>query len=258
MGLPVPVQSRCRRCPPTSYSAPVIANRPSVVGQRDGLHGAADGGDRHQADDRVQQPVGPARGGAAGGARHPDGQDERGRRPHPAGRGEGAVAGADGEQGDSGDGHHGGRDDGPALRLAGPPGGEQREQRPAGGQADQAGAGDDRLGGAGEHDQDENEGGHQPAEHGGGDHDGERDAAATARRVAGGDVTGGLVGRGGGGGRHGGLASGRVVRSSGVRYSLSVGATAGGRPGRMTGFPPPPRRGWGRHTVGLSRRTGRS
>ena len=206
-----------------------------VVGERDGLHCAADGGDGHQADGRVQQPPRPAGRGAARGAHHPDGQDERGRRPHPAGRGEGAVVGGDGEQGDSGDGHHGGRDGGPALRLAGPPGREHREQRPAGGQADEARAGDDGLGGAGEHDQDEKEGGDQAAEHGAGDHQGERDPPPGGRRGVGGDVAAAAVGRG--------VVvvmsvslPGRWCRRAGRRYSFSVGATGGGRPGRMTGF----------------------
>ena len=116
------------------------------------------------------------------------------------------------------------------------PGGEHREERPAGGQADQAGAGDARLGSAGEHDQDENEGVHQAAEHGGADRDGERDPAAGGRRGVCGDGAGAVAGRGGGGGRHVGLASGRWDGRAGWRYSFSVGAQDGGRPGLMTGF----------------------
>ena len=230
VGLPVPVQVRCRRCPPTSYSAPVISKRPWSWASVTVSTAPPTAVTATRPMTGYSSQPGPAGRGAAGGAHHPDGQDERGRRPHPAGRGEGAVAGGDGEQGDSGDGHDGGRDGGPALRLAGPPGREHREQRPAGGQADQAGAGDDGLGGAGEHDQDEKEGVDQAAEHGAGDHDGERDPAAGGRRGVCGDVAGAVVGRGGGGGRHVGLASGEVVRSSGAVVLVQRGRDGRGSP----------------------------
>ena len=83
VGLPVPLQFRCSRCPPTSTNRPGIETTTRRRGA-DGLVGAADGGEAHGPDGGVEQPARRPAGQLAMDLHgHPERECEQDRRPDP-------------------------------------------------------------------------------------------------------------------------------------------------------------------------------
>ena len=146
---------------------PVVAHRVGLPGGRVGaldatggdvLHGGADGRGGQDDQDRRQQPAATTGQGAAHLDEHPAGQGQHRRRPHPVEGGEGRVLRGEDQEAGTGGGHRDRGDGGPPLGLGGHPGREDAHHRPAEPEGQERGSGDDALGGAGEDDQDEDQG----------------------------------------------------------------------------------------------------